>query len=44
MGTFVDADKLVAACQGGMSLTELHRRAYAGEFQPSRPMNPDDLI
>jgi catechol 2,3-dioxygenase len=43
MGTFVDADKLVAACQGGMSLTELHRRAYAGEFPPSRPMNPDDL-
>ncbi len=44
MGTFVDADKLVAACQDGMSLAELHRRAYAGEFPPSRPMNPHDLI
>ena len=40
MGTFVDADKLVAARQAGMSLAELHRRAYAGEFPPARPMNP----
>jgi catechol-2,3-dioxygenase len=44
MGAFVDADKLVAACQSGMSLAELHRRAYAGEFPPSHPMNPQDLI
>jgi catechol-2,3-dioxygenase len=43
-GTFVDAEKLVAARQAGMSFTELHRRAYAGEFPPSRPMNPHDLI
>jgi catechol 2,3-dioxygenase len=43
MGTFVDADKLVAARQGGMSLEELQRRAYAGEFPPPRPMNPRDL-
>ncbi len=39
MGTFVDADKLVAAHQAGMSFAELHRRAYAGEFPPSRPMD-----
>jgi catechol 2,3-dioxygenase len=39
MGTFVDADKLVAARQAGMSFAELHRRAYAGEFPPSRPMD-----
>jgi catechol 2,3-dioxygenase len=44
MGTFVDADKLVAARQAGMSFAELHRRAYAGEFPPSRPMNPRDLM
>jgi catechol 2,3-dioxygenase len=44
MGTFIDADKLVAARQAGMSFAELHRRAYAGEFPPSRPMNPRDLM
>jgi catechol 2,3-dioxygenase len=43
MGIFVDADKLVAARKAGMSLAELSRRAYAGEFPPSRPMNPNDL-
>ncbi len=42
-GAFVDADKLVAARQAGMSLEELSRRAYAGEFPPSRPMNQRDL-
>ena len=44
MGTFVDPDKLVAARQAGMSFAELHRRAYAGEFPPARPMNPRDLM
>lgn len=44
MGTFVDADKLLAARQAGMSLAELQRRAYAGEFPPSKPMNPRDLM
>jgi catechol-2,3-dioxygenase len=44
IGTFVDAEKLVAARQAGMSFAELHRRAYAGEFPPSRPMNLRDLI
>jgi catechol 2,3-dioxygenase len=37
MGAFFEADKLVAAYQGGMSPTELHRRAYAGEFQSYNP-------
>jgi catechol 2,3-dioxygenase len=44
IGTFVDADKLVAAHQAGMSFAELHQRAYAGEFPPPRPMNPRDLM
>ena len=44
IGTFVDAEKLVAVRQAGMSFEELHRRAYAGEFPPSHPMNPHDLI
>jgi hypothetical protein len=42
MGIFVDAEKVVAARQAGVSLTELHRRAHAGEFSPSRPMNLKD--
>src|SRR5258707_6761660 len=44
MGTFVDPDKLVAARQAGMSFAELHRRAYAGEFPPPRPMDPRILM
>ena len=44
MGALVDADKLVAARQAGMSFAELHRRAYAGEFPPSRPMDPRILM
>lgn len=44
MGTFVDADKLVAARQAGMSFAELQRRASAGEFPPSRPMDTRILM
>ena len=44
IGTFVDADKLVAAREAGMSFAELHRRAYAGEFAPPRPMDPRILM
>src|SRR5260221_1746262 len=44
IGTVVDPDKLVASRQAGMSFAELHRRAYAGEFPPARPMNPRDLM
>ena len=44
MGAFVDADKLVVACQDGMSLAEIHRRAYAGEFPPSKQMDPRVLM
>jgi catechol 2,3-dioxygenase len=36
MGAPVDAEKLVTAHQTGMSFAELHQRAYAGEFPPSR--------
>jgi catechol 2,3-dioxygenase len=44
LGTPVDPDKLVAARQAGMSLAELHRRAYAGEFPPTGPMDPRRLF
>jgi len=40
LGTFVDADKMIAARQVGASLEELHRRAYAGEFLPSNSGEP----
>jgi hypothetical protein len=40
MGTFVDADKMIAARQAGISPEELHRRVYAGEFPPSKPIDP----
>jgi catechol-2,3-dioxygenase len=44
LGTPVDPDKLVAARQSGMARDELHRRAYAGEFPPARPMDPRRLL
>jgi catechol-2,3-dioxygenase len=44
LGTPVDADKLVEARQAGVSFEELHRRAYAGEFPPTRPMDPRRLF
>ena len=40
MGAFVDADKMIAAHQAGTSPEELHARAYAGEFPPSKPVDP----
>jgi uncharacterized C2H2 Zn-finger protein len=34
----------VAARKTGMSFAELHVRAYAGEFPPSRDVDPSVLI
>ena len=36
-GTPVDPAKLIEARNDGMSLEELHERAYAGEFRPEDP-------
>jgi hypothetical protein len=44
MGAYVDPDKMIAARAAGMSVEELHRRAYAGEFPPSKPMDPRVLM
>jgi catechol 2,3-dioxygenase len=44
MGTPVDADQLVAARQAGMSVAELHRLAYAGEYRPAHPVDPRVLL
>jgi catechol 2,3-dioxygenase len=44
MGSPVDPDKLVAARQAGMSFEQLHRRAYAGEVPPARPIDPRRLF
>ena len=40
IGTFVDAEQILAARKAGASLAEIHHRAYAGEFPPSAPMDP----
>jgi len=40
IGTFVDPDQIVAARKAGASFAEIHRRAYAGEFPPSGPIDP----
>jgi len=40
IGTFVDPEQIIAARAAGASLADIHRRAYAGEFPPSGPMDP----
>jgi catechol 2,3-dioxygenase len=37
IGIPIDPDKMVAARAAGASYAELHKHAYAGEFQPDRP-------
>ena len=39
IGVPVDPDLLVAARDAGADAGELHRRAYAGEFSPDRPLD-----
>jgi catechol-2,3-dioxygenase len=40
IGAPLDPDKLVAARTDGVSPAEIHRRAYSGEFPPSKPFDP----
>ncbi len=40
IGTFVDPDQIVAVRKAGASFADIHRRAYAGEFPPSGPIDP----
>lgn len=44
MGTYVDPEQLMEARKAGASFADLHRRAYAGEFPPSRPMDPSLVL
>jgi catechol 2,3-dioxygenase len=44
MGTYIDPEQLMEARRAGSSFADLHRRAYAGEFPPSRPMDPSVLM
>ena len=44
MGAYVDPEKMIAARAAGMSVDELHQRAYRGEFPPSEPMDPRVLM
>jgi catechol 2,3-dioxygenase len=39
IGVPVDPSKMVAARDGGASIDDLHRRAFAGEFVPSEPLD-----
>jgi catechol 2,3-dioxygenase len=39
MGAYIDPAKMMAAHKAGASFANLHRRAYAGEFPPSRPID-----
>jgi catechol-2,3-dioxygenase len=40
IGMFVDPGQMLEAHSAGASPEELHRRAYAGEFQPKGPVDP----
>jgi catechol 2,3-dioxygenase len=44
MGSCVDPDEMIAGRAAGISVDELHRRAYAGEFPPAKPMDPRVLL
>jgi catechol 2,3-dioxygenase len=44
MGAYVDPEKMIAARAAGMSVNELHQRPYAGEFPPSKSIDPRVLI
>jgi catechol-2,3-dioxygenase len=39
IGRSIDPDQLVAARTAGASPDEIHRRAYAGEFEPATPLD-----
>ncbi len=39
IGMPVDPEQMMAAHQAGASFAELHKRAYAGEFKPSGPLD-----
>lgn len=39
IGMPVDPEQMVTAHQAGASFAELHQRAYAGEFQPTGPLD-----
>lgn len=39
IGTPIDPRQMVAARQAGASFNDLHKRAYAGEFQPAAPLD-----
>jgi catechol-2,3-dioxygenase len=39
IGMPIDPEQMLAARQAGASFAEIHRRAYAGEFQPATPQD-----
>ena len=43
-GSYVDPERLIAARDAGVPVAELHTRAYAGEFPPTRPIDPTVMM
>lgn len=44
LGSYVDPEKMIKARGAGMSLEELHKHGYAGEFPPEKAMDPAALM
>jgi catechol 2,3-dioxygenase len=44
MGSYADPEELIAARTAGVAPEEIHRRAYAGEFTPTLPVDPRVLM
>ena len=44
IGTYLEPEKLYAAWEAGATLTELHQRAFAGDFPPSQTMDPSMIL
>lgn len=44
LGVQVDPDLMIVAANGGASHDDLHRRALAGEFSPSQPVDPTSML
>ena len=40
IGVQVDPERMIAARAAGASPQDVHRRAYAGEFDPGTPLDP----
>lgn len=44
MRKYIDVEKVLAAREQGLSVNEIHERAYAGEYEPDAPMDPKKML